>query len=150
MTYLSALIPLIEEAYADLFRNADQLADKLDYKAAETCRTPMEIVCECATSPRFLAETIANRSLAPMDESTWERADIDTLAKAKSEFETAKAALFIAIEGFPSELLLNSIETPWGTFTWRDFIAYAYWNPMWHAGQLAYIQTIHGDTEMHF
>jgi hypothetical protein len=150
MLYLNAIVPLIEDAYRDLFKYADLLGDKLDYKPAETCRTPMEIVRECATTPTFLAETIANRALAAMDESAWDRKDIDTLDKAKAAWQESKGALFAAIQAFPEERLEEILETPWGNFPWRDFIAYAYWNPMWHTGQLAYIQTIHGDTDMHF
>ncbi len=33
----------------------------------------------------------------------------------------------------PDQVLENTI-------SWRDFIAYYYWNPMWRAVQLAYIQ----------
>jgi hypothetical protein len=150
MKYVHALPPMIEEAYQDLFKNAEQLGDRLDYKASPTCRTPLELVRECATSPTFLAATIRDRKLAAMDESTWENNSLTSLEACRDAWEAAKGDLFGAIEGFPDDLLLSEIETPWGTFKWRDFIAYAYWNPMWHAGQLAYIQTIHGDTDMHF
>lgn len=150
MTYLSALVPLIEDAYTDLFKNAAALKDNLDFKAAPTCRTPLEILNECVTVPAFLTATIASQALAPMDDQTWERADLNSLEACIAEWEKAKAPFLDAIANFPEAKLMENIETPWGTFSWRDFIAYAYWNPMWHAGQLAYIQTINGDTEMHF
>lgn len=150
MTYQEALIPLIEDAYNDLFKNAQRIADKLDYKAAPTCRTPLDMVVECVTSPHFLAPTIANRALAPMDEESYANHGITSLEAAQAAWEAAKPSLYAAIREFPSDQLEVPIETPWGTFPWRDFIAYCYWNPMWHAGQLAYIQTIHGDTDMSF
>jgi hypothetical protein len=150
MQYLDALIPLIETAYSDLFKNAAELSDKLDYKASETTRTPLQVVAECVTAPLFLAQTIKGQTLAPMNDETWEKPGLETLAKCEAEWNSVKDELFEAIRTFPSDKLLENIETPWGTFPWRDFIAYCYWNPMWHAGQLAYIQSIHGDVEMHF
>lgn len=150
MLYTHALIPLIEEAYSDLFNQAEKLQDKLDFKASDSCRTPKEMLIECTTSPVFLAATIKNQALAPMDEETWEKGEFESIAASKALWENVKPDLFDAIENFPSEKLLEEIVTPWGTFTWHSFMAYCYWNPMWHAGQLAYIQMIHGDTEMHF
>ncbi len=150
MQYLTALLPLIDDAYSDLFKNAEKLADKLNYKASETTRTPLEMVVECVTSPMFLAQTIKDKALAPMDESTWEKPGFESLDQCKTAWQEVKPLLFEAIENFPEELLLEEIVTPWGTFAWRDFIAYCYWNPMWHAGQMAYIQMIHGDVEMQF
>jgi hypothetical protein len=75
---------------------------------------------------------------------------LETVAACKAHYESVKGGLFEAIRGFPGDKLLDTIETPWGTFTWRDFMSYAYWNPMYHVGQLAYIQMIHGDTAMDF
>ncbi|CAN5601515.1 hypothetical protein BH11ARM2_BH11ARM2_38310 [soil metagenome] len=53
-----------------------------------------------------------------------------------------------AVLEFPSELLNEKIETPWGIFTWTQFLSYLYWKPMWHSGQLAYIGLMHGDKRM--
>jgi hypothetical protein len=150
MLYTQALPKLIEEAYGDLFKQADALKDRLDFKAAESNRTPLEMVVECVTSPMFLADTIKNQALAPMDEETWEKPGFESLEQCKAAWDEAKPALFEAIQNFPSEKLEEQIVTPWGTFSWYSFMAYCYWNPMWHAGQLAYIQMMHGDTDMHF
>ncbi len=151
MTYQEALVPLIEDAYGDLFKSAERLGDKISYKAAETNRTPLEVLIECATVPGFLAPTIRNRALAPMDaEKPHEESGLDSVEACRTHFNSVKEDLYDAIRSFPAEELLNTIETPWGTFTWRDFIAYAYWNPMYHFGQIAYVQMIHGDTEMGF
>lgn len=150
MTYQDALVALIDDAYGELFKNAERLGDKLDYKAAPTCRTPLDMLTECATSPMFLAPTLKNRALAPMDEDSMNMPSFGSIAEAKAAWESGKEALYDSIRTFPSDQLEVKIETPWGTFPWRDFMAYAYWNPMYHVGQLAYIQMIHGDTDMAF
>lgn len=150
MRYTDALIPLIEEAYADLFKNAELLGDMLGFKASEATRTPFEMVVECVMISAFLADTFKNMAVAPMDESGWEQHGFASLDDCKAAWEQAKPALFDAIKNFPQDKLEESIVTPWGTFTCVQFMAYCYWNPMWHAGQMAYIQMIHGDAEMHF
>jgi hypothetical protein len=151
MTYQEALVPLIEAAYDDLFKNAERLGDKLQYKASETTRTPMEMVIECATVPPFLAQVVQDRAMpAEVPSEPHDSSGLETVAACKAHYESVKGGLFEAIRGFPGDKLLDTIETPWGTFTWRDFMSYAYWNPMYHVGQLAYIQMIHGDTAMDF
>jgi hypothetical protein len=152
MTYQEALPALIEEAYGDLFKNAERLGpDKLHYKAADSNRTPLEMLIECATVPPFLAQVIRDRAMpANIGEEPHDNSGFDSVESCKAMFESVKEDLFAAIRNFPGDKLLETIETPWGTFTWRDFMAYAYWNPMYHCGQLAYIQMIHGDTAMDF
>lgn len=149
MTYQEALIPLIEDAYADLFRNAEKLGDKLGYKAGEKNRTPLEMLVECATVPQFLGPVIRNRALPENMDEPGEFPGLDSVAACRAHFDSVKAELYDAIRDFPDDKLLEKIETPWGIFPWRDFMAYAYWNPMYHVGQLAYIQMTHGDTSMH-
>lgn len=150
MTYQEALPDLIDEAYNELFKNAERIKDKLDYKAAESNRTPMEMLVECATVPPSLAKTIRARAM-PNDAGEMHATDgLDSIEACRSYYESVKGELFEAIRSFPEEMLTQDIATPWGTFKWRDFMAYAYWNPMYHTGQLAYIQMIHGDTSMDF
>ncbi|RYG30577.1 hypothetical protein EON81_24670 [bacterium] len=154
MTYQQAILPLIEDAYKNLFGNADALAGKLDYKASETTRTPLELVVECVQSPKMFIEVFRAGRMpedvnAEYEKSIEDAKRLTDVAACRAEYESYKADLFEAITSFPEARLAEDIETPWGTFPWRDLIAYLYWNPMWHAGQLSYIQTIHGDTEMH-
>ncbi|QYK56562.1 MAG: hypothetical protein KF733_03560 [Fimbriimonadaceae bacterium] len=146
MTYQDALARLIENAYDELFTNAEKLKDNLDYKAAESNRTPRQMLVECATVPPFLAETLKNRALASMDGE--EGSASMSIEEAKAHYESVKGALLDAVRNFPADKLEEKIETPWGTFAWYEFMSYAYWNPMYHVGQMAYIQMIHGDTSM--
>lgn len=153
MTYQQAIVPLIEDAYKDLFKNARRLSDKLDYKVSETNRTPLQMLQECATVAAGLVPILDARAMVG-SESDWAEAEkqmasLTTIEACEAEYERNKTELLRAIADFPEERLEELIETPWGTFPWRDFIAYLYWNPMYHTGQLAYVQMIHGDAEMH-
>ncbi|MBL8059610.1 MAG: hypothetical protein JNK63_02710 [Chthonomonas sp.] len=145
MLYTDALIDLIEEAYSELWENATKLEGKLDFKPSDSNRTPMEMLVECSTVPGFLAPTIRNRELASM-EGDHSYPELKTIEACRAHFESVKGDLYDAIKSFPQDKLKDKIETPWGTFTWMSFMAYAYWNPMYHVGQLGYIQLMHGDT----
>ena len=154
MTYQQAIIPLIEDAYKTLFSNAEALSDKLDYKPSEAARTPLELVVECVQSPKMLAGILRAGKMpedanAEYEASMEEAKSLTSIEACRAEYEAHRGEIFDAIRGFPEDRLAEDVETPWGTFPWRDFIGYMYWNPMWHAGQLSYIQTIHGDSEMH-
>lgn len=154
MTYKQAIVPLIEDAYHNLFSNADALGDKLEYKASETTRTPLALVVECVQSPKMLAAALDHRGMPADIEGDYPKYEeeakaLTDVASCRAYYESYKQDLFASIERFPEELLPVDVETPWGTFPWRDFIAYLYWNPMYHTGQLAYVQMIHGDGEMH-
>lgn len=149
MDFTSTIVPLISNAYVELFKQATVLEHMLDYQVCETCRSPKEMLIECVALPTFAAKTITSLALPTIDESTWEYEEFVSLKECHSNWERVKPDLFLAIKSFPQEKLLEEIQSPWGTFPWRDFIAYCYWNPMWHAGQMAYIQMIHGDEKMH-
>lgn len=149
MQYQEALSALIEDAYTELFKNAERLKDHLNYKAAETNRTPIDMLRECSTMPPFLAGVIKDRAL-PADMTPHATEGLDSVEACKAHYESVKEQMLEAVRNFPSDKLMETIETPWGIFTWRDFMAYAYWNPMYHVGQMAYIQMIHGDTAMDF
>ncbi len=150
MTYVNALPDLIESAYEDLFKNADRLGDKLGYKASESTRTPLEMLVECSTVPPFLAKVLRDQAMPSDMEEPHDNSGFETVEACKAHFESVKGELYDAIRNFPEDKLTETIATPWGVFTWRDFMSYAYWNPMYHVGQLAYIQMIHGDTAMDF
>jgi hypothetical protein len=149
MTFQEALVTQIDDAYSDVWKYAEMIEDHLDYKPSETTRTPLQILQEVATIPTGLTGIISTLKLPETfeeDPSLYE--NLTSIAACKEFFEAHVGPLKEAVLAFPSEKLTDSIDTPWGTFTWVQFLSYLYWNPMWHAGQLAYIGLIHGDSRM--
>lgn len=149
MDFISTYVPLISNAYLELFKQAAHLENMLDYRASRTCRSPKELLLECVSLPTYATLALNSRELPPLDESDWVYKQFESLDSSRADWEAVKPDFLKAIERFPTEKLLEEVKSPWGTFSWRDFIAYCYWNPMWHAGQLAYIQMIHGDERFH-
>ncbi|MBV6459720.1 MAG: hypothetical protein HONBIEJF_02872 [Fimbriimonadaceae bacterium] len=123
MTYTEALPELIEDASREPFKNADRNKDKLDYKAGEFNRTPMEMLVECATVPASLAKTIRDQALpADMEEETHATGGFDSIEACRRHFDSTKGELYEAIRAFPDEKLGEILDTPWGNFPWRDFM----------------------------
>ena len=71
------------------------------------------------------------------------------LAELEEKHRKAAKELAAAVAAFPAEKLSDELELPWGTMSFLQCIGYAYWNMMYHYGQIGYIQTMYGDTEFH-
>jgi len=149
MTFQEALVTQIDDAYEDVWKYAGFIEDHLDYKPSDATRTPLQILQEVSTSPVALIGIIRNFKMPEtFDEDPSLYASLTSVAACKEFYDQHADDLKAAVLEFPSEKLTDTIETPWGTFTWVQFLSYLYWNPMWHAGQLAYIGMIHGDSRM--
>lgn len=147
MTVTEALPLQIDDAYERLFTSAERLADKLDYRAGPQNRSVLELLRECVTMPGFLAPMLIDRKLPPMDGSP-DQSHLTDVAACRAEWTGNREALFAAIRAFPHDALGETVDTPWGTFTWLQMLDYAQWNVNYHAGQLAYVELTHGITEM--
>lgn len=149
MTYQEGLVKLIDDAYADMWKYAGFIEDKLDFKPSEATRTPLEMLQEVSTVPGLFIGLLRDRKMPDtFDEDPGLYQSLDSIAACKAEYERHAEGLKAAVREFPSELLEETIDTPWGTFTWTQFMSYLYWNPMWHSGQMAYIGLMHGDKRM--
>ena len=57
--------------------------------------------------------------------------------------------LATAIESVPDGDMSGAIETPWGPYPLPQCCLHAYWNMVYHEGQINYVQTLYGDFEEH-
>jgi hypothetical protein len=79
-------------------------------------------------------------------------AEIETPDKALAALEKNTAVLVSAIEALPNELLGDKLILPFGEgmeMTLAEVQFAAYWNMVYHVGQIAYVQTLYGDKQMH-
>ena len=149
MTFQEALVTQIDDAYSDVWKYAGFIEDDLDYKPSEATRTPLQLLQEVSTVVDGMAGIIRDRKFPDhFEEQPGLTESLTSVEACRAHFEANIGAVKDAILAFPSENLTDTIDTPWGTFTWVQFLSYMYWNPMWHAGQLAYIGLIHGDSRM--
>lgn len=158
MTTKDLIIKTIDRSLGDLFRSARAIpADKLDWKPAETNRSPLELLQECAQSlkwPQFMVQphafsgdTTEIMEKARLERESWTTVDAcESAARANWE-ETKK---FIA--DYPESDLDREIALPFAPdlrLSVAEILASPYWNMSYHLGQLNYVQLMYGDKEMH-
>ncbi len=84
-------------------------------------------------------------------EAQKEREAWTTLDDCERVCRERTAKLMQAIDDFPEADLDQTLFLP---FTGKehpywDIMMYPYWNATWHTGQIAYVQTMLGDQDMH-
>jgi hypothetical protein len=143
---------LVRTAAEDLARSfAAMPADKQTWAPLEEGRCALMQVQENAVINAWFTAMLTDRVVPPLEESPFatERA-LDTSDKALTALAANTEKLVAAIGAFPDADLDQSLKMPWGeTSTYEETLFGAYWNMVYHIGQIAYIQTLYGDKEMH-
>ena len=123
--------------------------DKLDWVPMGAAKTPKAIIVECATGNKWMAAELRCEENAA---SVWEgiRAEDYPTREALAEFvEACQAELLAAMDALAEEQLDQKRKVFWGEESLRDLMWLGMIHTNYHVGQLNYIQTLWGDTEMH-
>lgn len=125
--------------------------DKWNWEPLENGRSIMDQMTECCMANSKWAIILNTRlysNLPPeLRESIKSACGSPESARAKL-VETART-LSSAILAVPDDDLDQVIETEWGPYTVADCMGHAYWNMVYHEGQIAYVQTLYCDFEEH-
>jgi len=123
--------------------------DRLDWVPMGKAKTPRQIVVECAGAYRWLAAKLGN---APDADEQWgavcgmspgtREATVELLGGCWDE-------LVAAFDGVEEAMLEEKRQVFWGEATVETLLFFCEWHTTYHSGQLNYIQTLLGDTEMH-
>jgi hypothetical protein len=129
-------------------------ADKQDWKPLDAGRSALSQIQECAIVGPFFAAILRDKAVPEMKDGEYEAAcaKLDTVEKAVAALREGTGKLVAAIEAFPEDCLGDTIRMPFGPgfdATFEEIMFMAYWNMTYHEGQLAYIQTLYGDRDMH-
>ena len=126
--------------------------DKITWVPMGEGRTVLNQLTECVLANTKWRDILQTRHYANVPPEVRERihAQCDTLDNTLDALEQSGAALIEAIAAVPDAETAHEIETPWGTYTLADCCLHAYWNMVYHEGQINYIQTLYGDTEDHY
>jgi hypothetical protein len=119
-------------------------ADKLDWKPAPTAKSALEIVNHTAYFLTGMASAVAGGWVEPKYEPA---GDLQSAQALITESANRYAA---ALEGVRPEDLQRKVDLPFGSFPLAQAASMAMVDLLHHHGQLAYIQTLLGDTEDHF
>lgn len=125
-------------------------ADKWNWKPAPTAMSAQEITAH-------ITETMHRAALmmtgAHWDEAELQMPDVPTdnsLEAAKMELHDAAEAFAAQVENLTPDAEKRVLHTPFGDSTVEQFARVDLLDLIHHHGQIAYIQTLLGDTESHF
>jgi len=136
-------------AAASLAKAAEALGDKITWKPLDKGRSALEQVQECIGMAMFGKTIFETQSVPAMNREDMEKlqeAYADSV-KALAGLTSATAEFAKAIENFPADKLGNKVMLPFGGGMEKSFgevAMMAYWNTVYHEGQVNYIQTLAG------
>ena len=126
--------------------------DKRNDVPGGCARSPHYIVAECAAVNGMLAKLL--RGETPERPSDEQREafmkSFDTTEKALAFLTQETESLLSAIDALDESTLGNIVPTPLGERTLFGVASIAGIHMAYHDGQLNYIQTLNGDSEMHW
>jgi uncharacterized damage-inducible protein DinB len=142
-----------QRAAHDLIAAAESTpADRLAWVPMGEARTMMDQLTECVIANIKWTTILKTHRYANVPREVWEAVvpECDTLAKVTARLRQSAADLIQAIGSVRDEETADEIETDWGPYSLADCCLHAYWNMVYHEGQINYIQTLYGDTEEHY
>lgn len=156
--YQNLVITITWRALDDFFRTARTVpVDKLEWQPLECGRSVLSQMQEVAQVPIFFIPILNARAMPPFDKKEYVKA-----LKARKQWQTLDECeqvcrentekLFAVIRDFPDDDLHLPVFLPFNggmTRTMADVMMLHYNNTIYHTGQINYIQTLYGDTEMH-
>ena len=125
--------------------------DKLTWQPLDNGRTIMDQLVECTLANRKWTNILRTGVYGNIGGEAAEQAyaELNTREKVTVSLRETAADLAAAIEAVPDADLARNLETPWGPYTLARSCMHAYWNMVYHEGQINYIQTLYGDLEEH-
>ena len=125
--------------------------DKRNWKPMGTGRTVNDLLMECILVNLKWAATLRNRAYTRVGSEIAEplrgiSADSQSLI---DHLNQSTAELIDAIRSVRDDELVEMIKTPFGSYSLADCCLIAYWNSVYHEGQINYIQTLYGDQARH-
>jgi uncharacterized damage-inducible protein DinB len=157
MHYQQYMIEQTKALKDEAFRQARAVpADKVEWKPSDTARSVLDICRELALCPTWAKDTIDGVEFK-WDEEEFakikqEQEQWKTIEECEKECDRRLEALFQLYGSISDERLKDTRWLPYDggrDFTVLEMMDYPRWNFNWHAGQIAYIQTMYGDKEMH-
>jgi hypothetical protein len=145
------------QAAKEAFRIAKQVpADKLIWFPLDNGRSVLDQCRELAMTPTWAIQTLTN-AMPEFNEETIaavkaEQVQWVTVEQCEEECNKRLEELKQFFINLPDEKLSQTRWLPYyggRDFTFVEMCEYAKWNFDYHAGQIAYIQTLYGDMEMH-
>ena len=158
MRFQDYIVESTTKASRDAFKAAKAVpADKQEWKPLDLGRSVLDQCRELAKTPDWAYDIIAGEkepdwSAEGMAQQQKEMSTWTTVEQCEQECNKRLERYFNLVRGFPDEKLTTTKWLPYDggrDFTVMEMMEYPRWNYGYHEGQIAYIQTLYGDKEMH-
>lgn len=157
MRFQDYIIEATRSAADEAFRYAKSVpAEKLEWKATDSGRSVLEQCRELAMCPKW-AQDIIRGTEPEWNEETMAAIQAEglqwtTVEACEEECKRRLDGLFALYSEVSDERLKETKWLPYDggrDFTVQEMMDYPRWNFNYHLGQIAYIQTLYGDKDMH-
>ena len=121
--------------------------DKRNYQPAETSRSALDQVAECAILNGYTADLITTRQWQQnamtqfLEDKNALMPDVEKILALLQENAQRVTAI---IGSVPDDALDIEIELPWRKQKLSELVSYPYWNMSYHQGQINYIASLLG------
>lgn len=158
MNYQQHMIEVTKAAAKEAFQYARAVpADKAEWSPNDAGRSVLDLCRELAMCPTWCKETIEKEGPPEFNEEAFaaikkEQEQWKTVDACEAECNRRLDELFTFFGTIPDERLKDTKWLPFDggrDFTVAEMLDYPRWNFTYHTGQIAYIQTLYGDREMH-
>jgi len=158
MRIQDSMIERTQKAADEAFRYAAAVPqDKLTWKPLDSGRSVLDQMQEMAKCPDWAYNLVSGAAVPEINEDSMaaykaEIAKWTTVEVCKAECQKRLDKLFELYKTLPDERLAETKWLPFSggkDFTMPEMMGYPEWNFTYHAGQIAYIQTLYGDNEMY-
>lgn len=120
--------------------------EKRGWRPADTARSALDLVAECALNNGYTADMIRNQAWGAPDHEeymvTQSKVAAGSLSELQNLLEENTRRVIAAIQATPDEAMDVEIDTPYGIMTIAQSIVYPYWNISYHEGQINYIGSL--------
>lgn len=130
--------------------------DKVNWSPLDAGRSVLDMAAECALSPTWGTSLLEHREfkMSPeiMQQFMEAKAAITSIEQAEQVCRANCETFYAAVRAFPADELENTIQLPFGAdpnWSFKQLMNIHLWNCTYHLGQVAYVQTLYGDKEMH-
>jgi len=146
---MESLASQIEWAAKNIAFNLDFIPeDKLSYKPSPTANSALEVIGHAAVAIGFFEKTLKGEP--PGNPGSIETPVPATLEEAKAMIITSATNYSAALRSLSPEDAGNIVDLQFAKLPLGFVASMAVTDLIHHHGQIAYIQTILGDTESHF
>jgi uncharacterized damage-inducible protein DinB len=149
MVNTESLAGQVEWAAKNIAYNLDFIpADKLNYKPAPTANSALEVIGHVIGALNFFLPVVQGGE--PSQPGALQQPSLNTAEEAKQQLVAAATNYAQAIRKLTPEDLSRKVQLHFGTLPLGFVASMAATDLVHHHGQIAYIQTLLGDTESHF